>query len=137
MTANVERGTNEKHRDLMSEGRKLDWELLMRPLAIVAAWFGAKRARGFAKTKEGCDIAIAGRRSRSDGAYLAARRVARSVDRRYVRVRLKGRAELLLVERNGCNDGLERHHQIRMTLSKVLPRRIVFEELDEISFRKH
>ncbi|MFM0096402.1 hypothetical protein PQQ87_12370 [Paraburkholderia nemoris] len=52
MTANVERGTNEKHRDLMSEGRKLDWELFMRSLAIVAAWFGAKRARGFAKRKK-------------------------------------------------------------------------------------
>ncbi|MFM0273540.1 hypothetical protein PQQ59_23340 [Paraburkholderia aspalathi] len=137
MTANVERGTNEEHRDLMSEGRKLGWELFMRPLAIVATWFVAKRARGFAKTKDGCDIAIAGRRSRSDGAYLAARRVARGVDRRYVRVRLEGRAELLLVERNGCNDGLELRHQIRMTLDNVFPRRIVFQELGEISFRKH
>ncbi|WP_167444557.1 hypothetical protein [Paraburkholderia bryophila] len=68
---------------------------------------------------------------------LISLRVARGVDRRYVRVRLEDRAELLLVEGNGCNDGLERHHQIRMTLSNVLPRRIVFEELDEISFRKH
>ena len=74
MAANVKRGINEEHWDLMSEDRKLGWELFTRTLAIVAARFAAKRARGSAKTKEGRNIAIAGRRSRIDGAYLTARR---------------------------------------------------------------
>lgn len=37
------------------------------------------------------------------------------------KVRLKGRAELLLLERNGCNDRLELHYQVRMALRNVLP----------------
>jgi hypothetical protein len=61
----------------------------------------------------------------------------RNADRHYVRVRLEDRAELLLVERDGCNDGLKLHHQVRMALGDVLPCRFVFEELGEISFRKH
>ncbi|MFM0079369.1 hypothetical protein P0D72_10865 [Paraburkholderia sediminicola] len=68
---------------------------------------------------------------------LISRRVTRDADCHYVKVRLEDRAELLLVERNGCNDGLERHHHIRMASGNVLPYRFVFEELGEMSFRKH
>lgn len=57
--------------------------------------------------------------------------------RHYVRVRLEGRAALLLVERNGCDDGLELGHQIRVALSNVLPSRFIFEKLREVSLRKH
>lgn len=54
-----------------------------------------------------------------------------------VRARLEDRAELLLVERNGRNDGLELRHQVWMALGNVLPCRFIFEKLREISLRKH
>ncbi|MGF6725991.1 hypothetical protein P3T43_005376 [Paraburkholderia sp. GAS41] len=80
-------------------------------------------------------IAIAGRGGRATAFIL--QRFACDVDRHYARVRLEDRAELLRVERNGCKNGLELHHQVWMALGNILPCRFVFEELGEIPFRKH
>lgn len=60
----------------------------------------------------------------------------RSVDRCYVGVRPEGSAELLPGEKDGCNDGLEPHHQIRTVLGDVLTCRFVFKELAENSRQK-
>lgn len=109
------------------------------PLDFEHAGFGAqgRRREALSSPAERASFrtgnsVIAGRGHQGDGPHLVER-----CNLCYVGFRLERRAELLLVERNRCDNGLELRHQVRMALGNVLPRRFVFEELGEIPFRKH